>query len=214
MRLFCYIMTHDVGFAPNPFGKTLTLATCKPGIRLTKNIDDWVAGFSGKILSKKSGIESNRLIYLMRIGEKIPIRKYFNHPNFQNKIPDQNSKDQNRLLGDNIYRPLNKNAKNPDEFKKIESPHHKKNSEIEKDISGEYILVASEFYYFGKDAIDIPNSIRPKIPHGPARYGYKSDEKIAKEFVDFIRKNYQSGLNNHLPSEWDRNFPISSCESC
>nr|WP_269667332.1 hypothetical protein [Polaromonas naphthalenivorans] len=28
-------MTHDSGFAPNPFHGTLTLATCKPGIRRT-----------------------------------------------------------------------------------------------------------------------------------------------------------------------------------
>ncbi|WP_198140678.1 Nmad2 family putative nucleotide modification protein [Polaromonas naphthalenivorans] len=30
-----YLMTHDSGFAPNPFHGTLTLATCKPGIRRT-----------------------------------------------------------------------------------------------------------------------------------------------------------------------------------
>ena len=30
VRLFSYKMTNDSGFAPNPFGLTLTLATCKP----------------------------------------------------------------------------------------------------------------------------------------------------------------------------------------
>ena len=29
MRLFAYKMTHDTGFAPNPFWGYLTLATCK-----------------------------------------------------------------------------------------------------------------------------------------------------------------------------------------
>jgi hypothetical protein len=36
VRLFTYKMTHDSGFAPNPFYDILTLATCKPGIRKTK----------------------------------------------------------------------------------------------------------------------------------------------------------------------------------
>lgn len=36
MRLFAYKMTHDTGFAPNPFWGYLTLATCKPKIREKK----------------------------------------------------------------------------------------------------------------------------------------------------------------------------------
>ena len=33
MRLFAYKMTHDTGFAPNPFWGWMTLATCKSQIR-------------------------------------------------------------------------------------------------------------------------------------------------------------------------------------
>ena len=43
MRLFAYKMTHDTGFAPNPFWGCLTLATCKPKIRESKRPGDWVA---------------------------------------------------------------------------------------------------------------------------------------------------------------------------
>ena len=41
-----YKMTHDTGFAPNPFHGVLTLATCKPKIRACRKADDWVAGFA------------------------------------------------------------------------------------------------------------------------------------------------------------------------
>ena len=51
MRLFSYKMTHDSGFAPNPFGYTSTLATCKPQIRLHKSVDDWIAGFTSRTLA-------------------------------------------------------------------------------------------------------------------------------------------------------------------
>jgi hypothetical protein len=34
-RLFTYVITHDGGFAPNPFHGVLTLNCCKPDIRRT-----------------------------------------------------------------------------------------------------------------------------------------------------------------------------------
>ncbi len=70
MRLFSYKLTHDSGFAPNPFGHTLTLATCKPQIRLRKSVDDWIAGFTSRTLAGHD-VGSERLIYLMRVAEKL-----------------------------------------------------------------------------------------------------------------------------------------------
>ena len=52
IRLFSYKLTNDGGFAPNPFWGALTLATCKPQIRLSKRIGDWIAGFSSGTLNR------------------------------------------------------------------------------------------------------------------------------------------------------------------
>ncbi len=95
-RLFTYLMTHDSGFAPNPFQGVLTLATCKPGIRRTKNPGDWIAGFASAALvrsSKELGltIKPNGLVYLMRIGEVLPLAKYFEDPRFKEKKPSPKS---------------------------------------------------------------------------------------------------------------------------
>ena len=46
IRLFSYKLTNDSGFAPNPFGRVMTLATCKPKIRQSKIPGDWIAGFT------------------------------------------------------------------------------------------------------------------------------------------------------------------------
>ena len=54
MSFICYKMTHDKGFAPNPYFDVLTLATCKPAIRRTKKDGDWVAGFVSKALVNNS----------------------------------------------------------------------------------------------------------------------------------------------------------------
>ena len=82
MELFSYKMTHDTGFAPNPFDHTLTLATCKPKIRRYRFPGQWIAGFTSRALTgDQAGRE--RLVYLMQIGEKLPLSDYFKDPRFQ-----------------------------------------------------------------------------------------------------------------------------------
>ena len=80
-------MTVDTGFAPNPFGCTLTLATCKPGIRNTARVGDWVAGFTSKGMAGH-GTGAERLVYPMRVGEKLLLRHYFHDARFEDKIAD------------------------------------------------------------------------------------------------------------------------------
>src|SRR5262245_31415483 len=44
VRLYSYVVARDYGFAPNPFYGFCTLATCKPDIRRTADIGDWIVG--------------------------------------------------------------------------------------------------------------------------------------------------------------------------
>lgn len=62
-RLYSYTITHDTGFAPNPFWGWCTLATCKPQIRRTAQVGDWIAGLSPKATG-------NRLVYAMQVSER------------------------------------------------------------------------------------------------------------------------------------------------
>ena len=85
-RLFSYKLTHDTGFAPNPFFGVCTLATCKPRIRESKRVGDWIAGFTSKRLGGDE-VGSERLVYLMQIAEKLPFERYHSDPRFVAKIP-------------------------------------------------------------------------------------------------------------------------------
>jgi len=109
MRLFSYKMTHDTGFAPNPFHGAMTLATCKPGMRRTKGIGDWIAGFSSKTLARNAAaspygvtIASDALIYVGRVSNMMSISDYFLDSRFEKKKPNQ-SGDEISKVGDNIY---------------------------------------------------------------------------------------------------------------
>ena len=52
-KLFSYVVDHDLGFAPNPYGGFCTLAHCKFSSSGRKNIvelakvGDWIAGTAG-----------------------------------------------------------------------------------------------------------------------------------------------------------------------
>ena len=53
MNIYSYVVTHDTGFAPNPFHGYCTLACCKPRIRSRAAVGDWVVGLTPKELEKK-----------------------------------------------------------------------------------------------------------------------------------------------------------------
>lgn len=47
-NVFIYVVDRDFGFAPNPFHGYCTLATCKPGIRKSAAMGDWVVGMAAQ----------------------------------------------------------------------------------------------------------------------------------------------------------------------
>ncbi len=78
-KLFSYVVDHDLGFAPNPFGGFCTLAKCKYGKKKRNIVEmveegDWIAGTGGADLTKSAG--HGKLIYAMRVDEKIPLADY------------------------------------------------------------------------------------------------------------------------------------------
>ena len=191
MHLYSYKMTHDSGFAPNPFYKTLTLATCKPGIRRTKknrgNGDsDWVAGFASKALAnhpnKRLTLDSNALIWIGRVEKSLTFEDYFNAPDFKDKKPDSNG-DAIQKVGDNIYKPLVSAPCKSIDFHQLRSEHdesHKTN-----DLGGERVLIFKEFWYFGAEGKPLSSDIA--IPTGPTCYGYKTtfdNEQILRVLIN------------------------------
>lgn len=200
IRLFSYKMTNDTGFAPNPFGGCLTLATCKPGIRRSKAVGDWVAGFtSGKLCGHPAGEE--KLVYLMQVTRKLPIAAYFLDPAYVGKrpVPAGSPVDQS---GDNIYRPLHAAATDPADFEWVPNPHHSEESKLH-DLGGVNVLVSENFAYFGREALYVPPECRPVVPRGQSGQGSRThDTQRARAFVDFVLRTAQGRKVLGPPHEW------------
>jgi hypothetical protein len=211
VRLFSYKLTHDSGFAPNPFWEVLTLATCKPQIRRYKREGDWIAGFtSAQLCADAPGQE--RLVYLMQVEHKLSIAEYSRDPRFAKKIPIVDSPRQIERAGDNIYRPKRASARAPADFTQLPNENHYDGAKgcaigdnQRHDVSGEYVLAGSQFAYFGGTPLEIPSALRPHLPRGQSAHGVRTyDSERASRFVEYVFERARGRRILSAPHGWER----------
>lgn len=154
-RCFSYIVARDYGFAPNPFHGIMTLATCKPKIRRTAEVGDYILGHATKKFS-------HRIIFMMKVTEVTTFDKYWNDERFQNKKPVMNGS-LVAMYGDNIYHHENS------VWKQADSHHSLDNGapnplNIQKDTSTtDRVLISDDFIYLGMSMTSLPKELRGYI---------------------------------------------------
>ena len=146
--LYAYAITRDFGFAPNPFHGFCTLATCKPDIRKSANVGDWVMGIGGSALRDVK----RKCILLMKVSEKVSFQDYWDHERFSLKKPVRNGS-RVQMLGDNIYH------KDEADMWIQEDSHHsntdgtKNPVNLDRDTGKtDQVLISNCFLYFGSQA--------------------------------------------------------------
>jgi len=195
-KIFLYTVSRDYGFAPNPFGHSCTLATCKPTIREKAKIGDWVVGV-GASTKKYNG----RLIYAMKIERKLTFQDYWLAPEFQYKKAIFNGS-KKKSYGDNIYYYNGTNWIQ-------EYSHHSKSDggvnvdNYNRDLKSKYILVSKQFYYFGKSAPFLPETIanNENLCRGFRGFRYAKTNEI----VVWIENSFHPGYYDD-PIEFHKNF--------
>lgn len=178
-KIYSYILRIDDGAAPNPFWETCTLTICKPAIRRSANIGDWVIGTGSKNTKLKDGKKydfSKHLVYAMKITDKKSLKDYneFCKKELSNKIPIWETNDWRLRLGDCIY-DYSSNNNDPIIRKGVHKEIHRN-----RDIKGINALLSNHFYYFGVESIPFPPELKELIKRNQ---GHK---KIIRE--DLIQK--------------------------
>lgn len=183
MKLYTYVIKHDTGFSPNPFWGYCTLANCKPKIRRTAEIGDWIVGLSPNACG-------NHVVFAMEVEEILDYGQYFRDQRFANKIPYTKGKVIFKC-GDNIYKPLPNGY-----FEQLPSMHSPDNKI--HDLSGVYVLVGTNFHYFGPTGPELPGHLEVL----KVGIGHKSrfEPKIISNFFQFIEA-YPKGVNAP-PTKW------------
>ena len=202
MKIYSYMIDHDFGLAPNPFGKYCTIAVCKPTIRKSKNlnINDWIIGTGSKSLEKSSGFSCVRkLIFAMKVSEIIDLNSYWHDPRFEYKKPIMNGT-LTTMFGDNFYY-LDENANWVQEdcaHRNIDGIYN--DEHIRKDTGGKNALISELFYYFGRNAPQIPENLVDVCRTTQGVKFVKPDE-LASRFLEWLQNSFQPGIQG-FPINW------------
>ena len=76
-KIHRYVVTHDDGSAPCIDNDLLTLCICKPEIRKTAQIDDWLIGFTSVGIARSLSVDISSVIYIAKVTEKSTMQEYF-----------------------------------------------------------------------------------------------------------------------------------------
>ncbi|MET0063687.1 MAG: hypothetical protein ABW176_15475 [Candidatus Thiodiazotropha endolucinida] len=207
MDLYSYVVRYDSGFAPNPFYGYCTLATCKPDIRNTASIGDWIIGVGS---ADKRVNQGGRLVYAMRVGETLSFNDYYNDERFIRKRPNLfGSRKQAR--GDNIYQKTNGTWRQLDSFHSM--PDGSRNEDhIRRDTKVDKVLISNFYVYFGGNGPKLPSSLKSNgrsichrgIGRSKFRGNLDSDLRMIGKFESWLRSLDVTGYVGQ-PYDWDDN---------
>jgi len=192
-KILFYRMTYDTGFAPNPYGEYLTLATCTPNhMRAALEEGDWIVGVESEKLAKERiaarcnpHIERS-LIFVARVDEIKNLNEYFNDPRFKYKKPKPRSRIYSQRRGDNAYY-IDIDNKKQEWWKWIRGHDHDSGSApffkvgslkrllksgkarriygpILQDIRGNRVFISRHFLYFGDAGVEFDKRFLDCVP--------------------------------------------------
>ncbi len=199
MRLFTYVVARDYGFAPNPFYGICTLATCKPVIRKTAAVGDWIVGVGSKKYSR-----SGFLVYAMQVSEVITFNQYWNRGRFCRKRTNLRGS-MKQAYGDNIYY-----KDGTGQWHQQDSHHSYSDGSLNPhntrhDTKVDRVLIGENYMYWGGSG--------PKIPRRFRNYGgydvcalrnhrCKFPKKLIVDFVEWLQSLDGSGRLGE-PLNWE-----------
>ena len=121
------------------------MATCKPKIRKTAQLGDWIMGLG----SARAGREG-KLVYVMRVAETLTYDGYWRDSRFAGKKPRWSSRYQ-ETCGDNVYR------RDDARGQWVQMPCFHCDDDLTHDTGVDRVLIGTEFVYYGDSAIDLPD---------------------------------------------------------
>jgi hypothetical protein len=199
-RVFSYVMVRDYGFAPNPFHGYCTLATCKPAIRRTAQLGDYIVGMG----SAKQG-RAGQLVYVMRVEETLTFQEYWADTRFLVKRPNL-SGSRKQWYGDNIYC-----QPDGEQWKQADSHHSKPGGVINlenlrSDTSANRVLISRDFAYWGSTGPKVPQRFREwdgvNLVHRGVGHRCNFPPGLVNAFCDWVDPQLRSGRLGR-PHDWD-----------
>lgn len=186
-ELYSYIVSHDSGFAPNPFYGFCTLACCKPNIRRTAREGDYVVGLGPKGSHVVYAMRVTRVMGLNDYWERFPVKRADKKAGGVKAVGDNiyRVKAGVRIVGDDIY-----HQDNVDSWSQAKSQHSKKDRRT--DIGGRNALISRDFVYWGGKGEPLPSNLRGIV--GGRGHRSKANRKFVAPFIKWFEAQEKGRL--------------------
>lgn len=142
-RFFLYRLQTDAGSAPNVHGDVCSLAICKPIVRRSAKIGDYIIGLRGRSgeIGKLGSHAVDSVLYVMRVTRKMTFAEYDAYCSAE--LPIKIPSPENDFVGDCQYTATGEQRPGP------HSPIH-----TERDLGGKFVLLgdtACVNYWYRRD---------------------------------------------------------------
>lgn len=176
-RIYRYVVAYDGGTAPRPYDGLCSLAICKPKIRASAQVGDWILGFRSK--------QPGEVLYAMQVTERLTLGEYWEDPRFAARKPGH------ATPPDNIYKP----AQTGGLLQVPNTVHTPENAK--RDISGRYALLSDRFWYFGDNSVPLPNELLHLVhtTQGHALHVNRNGDDVPK-LIEWLR-SWPTGLHGN-----------------
>jgi hypothetical protein len=146
-RFFLYRLQTDSGAAPNIHGDVCTLAICKPVLRRSANVGDYIIGLRGRSgeLGKLGPYATDSVLYVMRVTRKMTFAEYDAY--CMSELPIKIPSPDNDFIGDCQYTATGEQRVGP------HGP-----ACAEKDLSGKFVLLgdtARTHFWYRRDPVGV-----------------------------------------------------------
>tara|TARA_R110002111_G_scaffold62909_1_gene103943 strand:- start:389 stop:832 length:444 start_codon:yes stop_codon:yes gene_type:complete len=133
----------------------------------------------------------------MQVKEIISFDEYWNDFRFSHKKPKTNGS-LVQMYGDNFY---HKDVKSKDWIQEA-SAHSvtSRTKHIKRDTSANKVLISSNFYYLGDNAVPIPKDYLEICKKGPGMK-YRGLDEIGSKFIEWVQVELKAGINGD-PINW------------
>lgn len=214
-NIYSYVLRYDDGAAPNPYHDMCTLSICKPVIRRTAQVGDWVIGTGSKNSTCNDGNTydfSQKLVYAMRISNVMSLQEYDEYclKNLPGKIPNWESNVISEKMGDCIY-DYSVNPEHPAIRGKVHNEGNRK-TDVE---NGRNALLSDYFFYFGENPVELPDDLKILIK---TNQGHKkvTDGNLVQMFEEWITKFEPLKLygDPQLKHRYEKGLTEAECSNC
>lgn len=198
-KYYFYKLMVDSGGAPCVYRNILSLAICKPAIRSTCEIGNWVLGFGSKTRL------GERLIYIAEITEKYKKGEYYRIRRYQSRP-------------DNIYQWTRSGHLTWKQGAQFHEGGYQPDIGVHPQYKSANVLISNNFKYFGAAGTDAYKETFPTLGKAieSLKQGHrvKHSEELANDIVNLINwawKKY-SARKIGSPTDADRSANCSKCE--